>query len=104
MLFEYFLNKQTSKQSIKKHSITKTMSCVSPVSSSRVFSPSARKNGSTNSVHEQLEFAKLKYESVLRTYYSTPPHKITTKLQEDVWAWRTFSQQVLPMLTFIDDE
>ena len=80
------------------------MSSVSPVSSPRVFSPSARNNRSTNSVHEQLEFAKLKYESVLRIYNSTPQHKISAKLQEDVWAWGTFSQQVLPMLTFIDEE
>jgi hypothetical protein len=79
------------------------MSKVSPVSYPRVFSPSARKNGSTNSVHEQLEFAKLKYESVMRIYNSTPPHRISAKLQDDVWSWGLFSQTVLPMLTFIDE-
>ena len=75
-----------------------------PVSSPRVFSLSPRKNGSTNSVHEQLEFAKLKYESVLQTYNSTPPHKISAKLRDDVWSWGLFSSTVLPMLTFIDEE
>lgn len=75
-----------------------------PVSSPYMFSHSPRKNGSTNSVHEQLEYAKLKYESVLRIYNSTPQHRISAKLQDDVWSWGLFSQTVLPMLTFIDEE
>lgn len=57
-----------------------------------------------NNVQEQLDFANVKYQEVLRKYMSTPCSSITSKQEEDVWAWGIFSEVVLPMLTIIDDE
>ena len=57
-----------------------------------------------NNIQEQLDFAVGKYDEVLRKFMNTPCCNITQKLQEDVWAWGLFSETVLPMLKFIDEE
>ncbi len=57
-----------------------------------------------HTVQEQLDFASVKYDEVLSKYMNTPCCNITPKMEEDVWAWGIFSETVLPMLTFIDEE
>lgn len=57
-----------------------------------------------NNIQEQLDFAEVKYQQVLNTYMNTPCSCITSKQQEDVWAWGIFTEVVLPMLKIIDDE
>lgn len=67
-------------------------------------SPSkTRKSTNYNNIQEQCDFAVMKYGEVLNKYMNTPCCNITSKMEEDVWAWGLFSETVLPMLTFIDE-
>ena len=54
-------------------------------------------------VRNQLAYAQQRYKEVLHNVALTPSHKITPKIEEDVWAWGIFSETVLPMLSFLDD-
>jgi len=64
---------------------------------------SLRKKVKYNNIQEQSDFATAKYNEVLTKYLNTPCCNITSKMQDDVWAWGVFSETVLPMLAFIDE-
>lgn len=57
------------------------------------------KPGYLSSVHQQRKYAESKLHKVQHKLACTP----TNKLEEDEWAWRIFSQTVLPMLSFLDE-
>jgi hypothetical protein len=65
---------------------------------------SPRSHVKYNNIQEQLDFAEVKYQEVLNKYMNTPYGCITSKQQDDVWAWGIFSEVVLPMLKIVDDE
>lgn len=56
-----------------------------------------------NSIQEQCDFAALKYDKVLNNFMTTPCCNITSKMEEDIWAWGIFTETILPMLKFIDE-
>jgi hypothetical protein len=86
-------------------------SASTPANSPRkVRSPRSPKSHKKNvsvrysNIQEQLDFAVIKYDEVVMKYMNTPCNRITSKMQEDVWAWGIFSETVLPMLKFVDEE
>lgn len=52
------------------------------------------------SIADQIEYATQKYQETIFTYMNDKP---TDRNCEEVWAWGTFSQQVLPCLRFLDE-
>jgi hypothetical protein len=61
--------------------------------------PSKTRQGRTSIAH-QIEYATQKYQEAIITYMNGMP---TDRKCEEVWAWETFSQQVLPCLKFLDE-
>lgn len=57
-----------------------------------------------NNIQEQIDFATGRYEELLKKFMKTPCNRITSKQEEDVWAWGLFSEVVLPMLKIVDED
>lgn len=78
---------------------------MSSASGSSVSSPkikTVRGNDRLGSIRSQLVYAEEKYQSLLEDA-SNKKH-LSRKEKDDIWAWKMFSETVLPMLLFIDDD
>lgn len=65
----------------------------------RRVKPATARNARKSIAH-QIDYATQRYHEAVMTYMY---EEASPRMYEEVWAWETFSQQVLPCLKFLDD-
>lgn len=78
---------------------------MSSASGSSVSSPKIKTvsgDDRLGSIRSQLVYAEDKYQRLLNE--ASKKKRLSKKEKDDIWAWKMFSETVLPMLLFIDDD